>query len=392
MNRTTSKSTVRAMLRTNVSAGSSVPHHPGAVRGGSAARLTVAAVLGMTALAAASAVLADDSVPPVSVGAGMRTSFADEKVDGSKSTDDFDLDSVRLYVSGSVTNNIKFTFNTEYTGDTGGSDANKVEVLDAIARFEFSDELNIWAGRFLPPSDRANLHGPYYANEWSSYIDGVQDGYASVAVGRDDGIAYWGQFFNDMLSVNGGAFSIPSTFGTANIVWAERLQVDLWDPEKGYYINGTYYGDKDVLALGVAAQQLAKKNAYDVDFLMEKKLGDAGMVSVQGEYAKYEFGGYTGNKSDGGFGLISYLFPQVIGIGKFEILAKYAKTTYDFDDAAGIYLGSVGQKTDIAEIGYVIKEFNARVSLFYNKVQFDTNNFAGLSSYRLFGVGLQLQM
>jgi hypothetical protein len=392
MNRTTSKSTVRAMLRTNVSAGSSAPHQPGAMRGGSAARLTVAAVLGMTALAAASAVLADDSVPPVSVGAGMRTSFADEKVDGSKSTDDFDLDSVRLYVSGSVTNNIKFTFNTEYTGDTGGSDANKVEVLDAIARFEFSDELNIWAGRFLPPSDRANLHGPYYANEWSSYIDGVQDGYASVAVGRDDGIAYWGQFFNDMLSVNGGAFSIPSTFGTANIVWAERLQVDLWDPEKGYYINGTYYGDKDVLALGVAAQQLAKKNAYDVDFLMEKKLGDAGMVSVQGEYAKYEFGGYTGNKSDGGFGLISYLFPQVIGIGKFEILAKYAKTTYDFDDAAGIYLGSVGQKTDIAEIGYVIKEFNARVSLFYNKVQFDTNNFAGLSSYRLFGVGLQLQM
>jgi hypothetical protein len=392
MNRTTSKSTVRAMPRTNVSAGSSASHQPGAVRGGSAARLTVAAVLGMTALAAASTVLADDSVPPVSVGAGMRTSFADEKVDGSKSTDDFDLDSVRLYVSGSVTNNIKFTFNTEYTGDTGGSDANKVEVLDAIARFEFSDELNIWAGRFLPPSDRANLHGPYYANEWSSYIDGVQDGYASVAVGRDDGIAYWGQFFNDMLSVNGGAFSIPSTFGTANIVWAERLQVDLWDPEKGYYINGTYYGDKDVLALGVAAQQLAKKNAYDVDFLMEKKLGDAGMVSVQGEYAKYEFGGYAGNKSDGGFGLISYLFPQVIGIGKFEILAKYAKTTYDFDDAAGIYLGSVGQKTDIAEIGYIIKEFNARVSLFYNKVQFDTNNFAGLSSYRLFGVGLQLQM
>jgi hypothetical protein len=381
------------MLRTNVSAGSSASHQPGAVRGGSAARLAAAAVLGMTAVAAASAVLADDSLPPVSVGAGMRTSFADEKVAGAaKSTDDFDLNSMRLYVSGSVTNNIKFTFNTEYTGDTGGSDANKVEVMDAIARFEFSDELNIWAGRFLPPSDRANLHGPYYSNEWSTYIDGVQDGYASVAVGRDDGIAYWGQFFNDMLSVNGGAFSIPSTFGTANIVWAERLQLDLWDPEKGYYVNGTYYGDKDVLALGIAAQQLAKKNAYDVDFLMEKKLGDAGMVSVQGEYAKYEFGGYTGNQSDGGFGLISYLFPQVIGIGKFEILAKYAKTTYDFDDAAGIYLGSVGQKTDIAEIGYVIKEFNARISLFYNKVQFDANNFAGLSSYRLFGVGLQLQM
>jgi Phosphate-selective porin O and P len=393
MNRTMSKTTVRARSRTNVSAAPGAPHQQGATRRGPAARLAVAAVLGMTGAMTATAALADDSLPPISVGAGMRASFADEKVDGAaKSTDDFDLDSVRLYVSGSVMNNIKFTFNTEYTGDTGGSDANKVEVLDAIARFEFSDELNIWAGRFLPPSDRANLHGPYYANEWSVYIDGVQDGYASVAVGRDDGVAYWGQFFNDMLSISGGAFSVPSTFGTGNIVWAERAMVDLWDPEKGYYLNGTYYGDKDVLALGIAAQQLAKKNAYDVDFLMEKKLGDAGTVSVQGEYARYEFGGYTGNKSDGGFGLVSYLLPQVIGIGRFELLAKYSKTTYDFDDVAGVFLGSVGQKTDVAELGYVIKEFNARVSLFYNKVQYDENNFAGLKGYRLFGVGLQLQM
>ncbi len=83
--------------------------------------------------------------------------------------------------------------------------------------------------------------------------------------------------------------------------------MDLWDPEKGYYVNGTYYGDKDILAVGVAAQQLSSKNAYDVDFLMEKKLGDAGTVSVQGEYAKYEFSNSTvpGAKSDGAFGLIS---------------------------------------------------------------------------------------
>lgn len=393
MNSTPSNSTVRAKARTKMNNQDGISHRAGALRTGSCARTAVMALLGSATLLAVRTVMADAALPPISIGAGMRTGFTDEKVDGAaKSTDDFDLDSVRLYVNGGVTDNIKFTFNTEYQGDTGGADANKVEVLDAIARFEFSDELNIWAGRFLPPSDRANLHGPYYANEWSVYIDGVQDGYASVAVGRDDGVAYWGQFFNDMLSISAGGFSIPSTFGSGNIVWAERVMVDLWDPEKGYYLNGTYYGDKDILALGVAAQQLAKKNAYDADFLMEKKLGDAGTVSVQGEYAKYEFGGYTGTKSDGGFGLISYLLPQMGGPGRFEILAKYAKTTYDFEDAAGIYLGSVGQKTSIGEIGYIIKEFNARVSLFYNKVQFDENDITTLKSYRLFGIGLQLQM
>ncbi len=64
-------------------------------------------------------------------------------------------------------------------------------------------------------------------------------------------MAYWGQFFNDMVSLSAGVFSVPSTFYTNNVVYAERAQVDLWDPEKGYYLNGTYYGDKDVLALGV---------------------------------------------------------------------------------------------------------------------------------------------
>ncbi len=389
MNRTKSISTVRTTRRTNVSANSAASHHAGAHRVGSAARFAMVAALGITALAGASAALADDALPAVSVGAGMRTGFASSKADGGDSSNDFNLDSIRLYVSGSVTNDIKFTFNTEYTGDGD----NKVEVMDAIARFEYSDEVNIWAGRFLPPSDRANLHGPYYANEWSTYIDGVQDGYASVAVGRDDGVAYWGQFLNDMITASAGLFSIPSSFGSGHVVEAERLQVDLWDPEKGYYVNGTYYGDKDVLALGIAAQQLRSKTAYSVDFLMEKKLGGAGMISVQGEYAKYEFGGYTGNKSDGGFGLVSYLFPQM-GIGKIEVLAKYAKTTYDFDEEGDgdFFAFSVGQKTDIAEIGYIIKEFNARISLFYNKIQFDQNNFAGLTSYRVFGVGLQLQM
>jgi hypothetical protein len=375
---------VRTTCRTNIGAASRVPHRQGAERG---APLAVAVVLGMISLAVASAAMADDIVPAVSVGAGVRAGYEAATPQGGKQTDDFDLDSIRLYVSGSVTNNIKFTFNTEYSGDTGaGAGNDKVEVMDAIARFEFSDELNIWAGRFLPPSDRANLHGPYYANEWSSFIDGVQDGYANVAVGRDNGVAYWGQFLGDRLSVSGGAFSVPSTFGTGNIVWAERVQVDLWDTEKGYYLNGTYYGDKDILALGIAAQQLSTKNAYTIDFLMEKKIGDMGAVSVQGEYAKYEFGGWDGNESDGGFGLISYLFPQVIGIGKFQLLAKYAKTTYDFDDA-----GTVGQKTKIVEIGYIIKEFNARVSLFYNDVAFDQNT-ESLLSRKVYGVGVQLQM
>ena len=60
--------------------------------------------------------------------------------------------------------------------------------------------------------------------------------------------------------------------------WAGRLQIDFWDPENGYYLNGTYYGDKNLLAIAVATQVqadrtgTAKPTATTVDFLFEKKV------------------------------------------------------------------------------------------------------------------------
>src|SRR5215467_4873603 len=65
------------------------------------------------------------AIPPVTVGAGVQTSFVHDMPEGGKATSDFLLNSVRLYVNGSATSRIKFMFNTEYDG-TG----NHVTVLD----------------------------------------------------------------------------------------------------------------------------------------------------------------------------------------------------------------------------------------------------------------------
>ncbi len=69
------------------------------------------------------------------------------------------------------------------------------------------------------------------------------------------------------------------------------------------------------------------------------------------------------------------------------MLAKYAKTTYDSSGDP-----SIGQKTKIVEIGYIIKEFNARVSLFYNDIQYGTVLAGNETGTKVIGVGLQLQM
>ena len=56
----------------------------------------------------------------------------------------------------------------------------------SIARFEPMPEFNIWIGRMLPPSDRANLYGPYYAVPWS--FPGVAANHPSIFAGRDNGL------------------------------------------------------------------------------------------------------------------------------------------------------------------------------------------------------------
>jgi len=330
---------------------------------------------------------ADVTLPPISVGAGIQTSFNQTETSSApKAADDFDLDSMRLYLSGPVTDDIKLTFNTEYDGSPPAG-SNNVEVMDAIAQFDFSDQVNIWAGRFLPPSDRSNLYGPYYSNEWNTYDDGVQDGYPSEAVGRDNGIAYWGQF--GILKVSAGAFEVPSTAGTSNVVYATRLMVDLWDPEPGYYLNGTYYGEKNILAIGIADQSESDHEAYSADFLLEKNFPAVGVFTVESEYAKYDgFGGYDprATESDGYYVLGSYLFPIVIGEGKFQLLGKVAHTDYDY--ASGIT--SDTQRTTDIELNYIIKDFNARVSLYYLDINY-LNQVAG-ENHKELGLGVQLQM
>ena len=338
---------------------------------------------GMLLCAAATPLGAQTALPPVTVGAGLQTSFVHTEPEDADGTDSFVLNSIRLYVNGSVTSNIKFTFNTEYDGGT-----NRVTVLDAVARFEMSEKFNIWVGRMLPPSDRANLYGPYYAHHWNVFADGIQDGYPFVATGRDNGVAYWGQF--GKVKVQGGGFDGMSATGDDTLIGEGRVMVDFWDPEPGYYLNSTYYGEKNILAVGGAAQvQGSDKRAYTADFLIERKLGDKGAFSVESEYAKYDrLGGYNARygMSDGAYALASYLFPKAVGPGRIEVLGKFgvARFQQGLTDLDIDY----EQKTSELNFNYLIKDFNSRVMIFYKDTRFD----AVQSNFKQIGVGVQLQM
>jgi hypothetical protein len=357
-----------------------------------ALRFTALLLLGTGLVSVAAA---DISLPPVTVGAGIQTSLyscdkgciysSGTANPGSDTVQGAELDSIRLYINGTVTDHIKLTFDTEYDGGT-----NQVGVLDAIARFEFSDTVNFWAGRFLPPTDRANLYGPYYANDWAPYADGVADFYPDVKTGRDNGAAYWGQF--GIVKVQAGLFDGGSLNSAvpdkSKLLYAGRIMADFWDAEPGYYLNGTYYGEKDLLSLGLVGQSQDGRVAWDLDGLMEKKLPNLGVFSVEAEFQKDN--GLTATAHNKGwYALSSYLFPQVIGVGKFQVLGKYSQKTIDstavFDEEPTL---SDKVKTAEVNLNYIIKAFNARVGLY----ALDQKDEVADLTKKEFGLKLQLQL
>src|SRR5688572_12281637 len=98
-------------------------------------RATAAVTWGALAVSAALMTLPTSAVAqnsPVSVGAGVRTSFTNLDIDGlDEDLSDFELNSARIYLGGQATEDISLMFNTEYN-----SSDETVVVIDAVAKFE----------------------------------------------------------------------------------------------------------------------------------------------------------------------------------------------------------------------------------------------------------------
>ncbi|MFP6672893.1 MAG: hypothetical protein VB857_15900, partial [Pirellulaceae bacterium] len=118
----------------------------------------------------------------LTVGAGLRVSYSASRDSNGLGLglpgpydNNFNIDNARVYLNGRGHDCLGFEFNLDtnnaqkYVDQKLGAhysdlDASDMRILDAIVKFEFNDLVNIWMGRMLPPSDRANLSGPFYQN------------------------------------------------------------------------------------------------------------------------------------------------------------------------------------------------------------------------------------
>ena len=349
------------------------------------------------------------------VGAGLRTSYntvRDGAPNGTSWSNNFNVDNARLYFNGQGHKYIKFELNTDINNAQGfpstpGSydEAGNMRILDAVVKFELHDLFNVWMGRLLPPSDRSNLSGPFYANVWDFPF--TQFGYPNIFQGRDDGVAIWGQWCGGALKYQVGAFegvngaaSETQPVAGANpgddLMFAARVTANLLDPEPGYYNSSTYYGEKDILAIGVAVMNQNNANndggtlsdftGWSIDGLYERPTGNGGVVTVEGAYYDFNDHGATNSVRDGQsyFVLASYLLPGETCIGpisgRFQPFSRYQ--SFDRTNFTG---GNQIRQTDVG-VHYIMYGHNARVSAFWAR-----QDLANGTDIDLFRLGVQLQ-
>lgn len=367
---------------------------------------TMALVAGMVSTVpsvyAGGMIKADDD-KYISIGMGIRQSFnmvEDGSASGKQWSNSFAIDNARIYINGGIHKYVKFAFNTEcfscnntVSPLTGGSGT--VGLLDAIGQFEFNELVNFWIGRTLVPTERGELNGPFYHAVYDGFRTPFNPADFSAGFGaggagkygRDNGAVFFGKVHPGgthvqyVLSVFQGQRSALNVGPNQrdSLKYAGRLTWNLLNDESnpGYYTSGTYYGTAgDILALAVGGEYQnagAGSNAntstfgsFVGDVLFEKVLpGNMGVFTANAEYKRYWAQSLAAAADPDCFCVFSgssvtayalYLFPQEIGIGRFQPYGRYTFVNSVFTNAL-----------DEFEFGtnYVISGHNARISAFF---------------------------
>ena len=377
-----------------------------------ASSIGLACLTGMAMPAMAGKKLEIDDTRWVSIGAGLRTSFTsteDASPNGKSRSTDFEVDSIRIYMAGQAHENIKFTLNTEKIDD-------QVEVLDAIAQFEFSPEFNIWMGRMLTPADRIEMNGPYYGLSWNQYTQPLYPSDQNPvtrdagALGRDEGVTVWGTKNKFQYAI--GVFDGVNGFGNQDddLLYAGRFAYNFLNMEDNpaYYTSSTYHGGLgNIFTLGVSFQQQkggtgsdaesGDFSGYTVDLLSETVVSGGGVLTIEAEYKEFD-ADYTvatapadlGTSGcfclfDGGssFLTVGYMFPAEFGVGKIQPYVRIVENS-----------PSDGDSSDLTEFGinYIISGHNARLNVNFSSGDATISGYKAADDVDTISFGAQVQI
>jgi len=275
------------------------------------------------------------------IGVGARTGLnfgLSGPVEGQLRLDDGLVDqmNIRPFMAGNFTPNLGFFTQLEL-GTANG--LGNFAILDAIGQVKFMDELQLWVGQHIPANDRNNMNGPFFTNTWNFAI--AVPSYPFDVGARDRGATLWGLVAGGRLKYHASIVDLQPGRDIGQARYGGRLTVHLLEPEDFYYNSGTYFGTKDVLAIGAVVQGQKGTDGANNDFLgfsfdamFEKNMDAAGTFTVEAGYWNFENtgAGYVVNQNtidtglgvagpfpgQAGMGVLSWLTPGKVGIGQIQ--------------------------------------------------------------------------
>ena len=320
------------------------------------------------------------AIPNVDFGGRLRAGLMFQNPEEPDKVDDVgSMLTADLYASGQVHRYFKWlvAVTTSYSGAPGSSQEATASLLDAIARFEPLPEFNIYLGRMFVTADRFTPSGPWGMDEF--FYPGFFPLIGPPALpkagpsGRDVGFNVWGAPFDGHFKYYLGAYNLYDP--ALNPLWSGRLQFSLLNGEPAFFHRTTYYGTKDIIALGVGAQYQVAGSVERVpvtdpptiprtddykygtaDLTVEKNIGDAGTLSLVGTYSKIA-GDYQ-RWQDYWMVSLGYMLPKPIGFGKVRATVRYQQALDRSDNA------DPSSVID-AQLSYLVAAWFTRVSVGY---------------------------
>ena len=388
--------------------------------------------------APAAAVLPDGAIPPTPVppqfppaipsldyGARFRTGLMFQDPDNLKSLKKpYGLVDLDIYFAGQLTRMVKWQAGVTASiapsaPGTPNLAAPNVQLLDVIGKFEPAPEFSIWMGRMIHMADRWTASGPWGMDEFifpgrypvtSSAANPTGTLFAGPKGGtnlRDWGVAVWGSLFGGHAKYFLQAMQLQDP--RIPPLYNGRIQVSLLSPEPGYYHRTTYYGTRDLLAIGIGGQIQSRGSSragvaavppsmanpmgtpavpamfdtykmFTADLVFEKVLGDAGTLSINGGLNLFDGDFRTFNNNF--MGTIAYLLPGVVGIGKLRPSVRYQQAQLRSP-------GADSSKVIDVQLGYVVMGWWARLALGYRYSSVGVARNTNVEGHALF-IGMTL--
>jgi hypothetical protein len=208
-----------------------------------------------------------------------------------------------LLIGGTILKRFEYFFDSDFanllkapTGEQSLKNGPGFATKDAFGTFRaVEDQLKFDGGLLIPPGAHAtlvgggSLHGlDFFQNTFRhSNVFGT----TAETYGRDLGAQVRGLVLGQHLEYRLGVFQgkrgVPSATRAASrngFRYAGRLQVNVLEPETGFFYAGTYLGKKKILSFGASFDYQGKEGqeayrAFSGDVFLEHPLGPGGITA-----------------------------------------------------------------------------------------------------------------